>query len=212
MNFLYQVFTASIGTLLGYKNAEDGLNEHRSTSYLNFDDFMYYINKELLSFAPRSLDHKDAKKYQSHIEELSWLVCRKTYLNRDYVAFPDTCVYQLFRIFCLLAQLVRTTDGGTVTSEAVMVADEVEHVAASFVSALGTQSSWDSADFAQIAQVLPTFRFSVFLALLDTRYAKSVPVSGLTEATREIHDMFVEDVVKKVSFITDDISISKSLV
>ncbi|KAG1700038.1 Switch-associated protein 70 [Nymphon striatum] len=188
-----KVFTASIGTLLGYNGAENGLKEHRSTPHLNFDDYLFYVNKELLCFSPGSLDLKDVKKYQAQIEELSWLVCRKALLKRDFVAFADQSVFQLFRIFCMLGELVQVDNNH---SEVVMVADEVEHVTKLFMEAVG-QTNWDSADFSQIAQVLPTFRFSVFLALLETRYANCIEVSGLTEATREVHDMLVEDVIKK---------------
>ncbi|CAM1301328.1 DEF6 (predicted), partial [Pycnogonum litorale] len=188
-----KVFTASIGTLLGYPQAEKGLEEHRSTPYLNFDDYLYYVSQELLLFSPGSLDNKDIKKYQAQIEELCWLVCRKNLLKRDFIVFPDNCVYQLFRIFCLLGEIVKCDN---CTSEVVMVADEVEHVAKTFMHALGCES-WDSVDFSEIAQVLPTFRFSVLVGLLETRYAVNFEVAGLTEAIQEIFDFFVEDVIKK---------------
>lgn len=38
------------------------------------------------------------------IDEICWLVCKKLYLERSHPVFEDHSVYQLFRIYCLLAE------------------------------------------------------------------------------------------------------------
>lgn len=38
------------------------------------------------------------------IDEICWLVCKKLYLERPHPIFEDHSVYQLFRIYCLLAE------------------------------------------------------------------------------------------------------------
>lgn len=38
------------------------------------------------------------------IDEICWLVCKKIYLERSNPVFEDHSVYQLFRIYCLLAE------------------------------------------------------------------------------------------------------------
>jgi hypothetical protein len=44
---------------------------------------------------------------EEKIDEVCWLVCQKRYLDqRARPVFQDHCVYKLFRIFCLLAELV----------------------------------------------------------------------------------------------------------
>lgn len=43
---------------------------------------------------------------EARIDEVCWLVCKKAYLERDNAILPEDCVYELFRVFCLLADLV----------------------------------------------------------------------------------------------------------
>ncbi|XP_022241306.1 LOW QUALITY PROTEIN: switch-associated protein 70-like [Limulus polyphemus] len=189
-----KVLTASLGTLLGCQNVEKGLQEHRSTQDLCFDDFLFYLQKELFSFLLGSVDYKTLQRYHDQIEEVCWLVCKKKFLRRDYVAFPDNCVFQFFRVFCLLGELHQEPKKPV---EVLLAAEEVEHVAMMFNHALG--QNWDSADFQGIAEVIPLFRFQVFIALLESRYTQSVEVKGLIEATKEVFDIFVNDVLRKGS-------------
>lgn len=187
-----KVLTANLGTLLQCLNVEKGLHDHRSTPYLRFEDYFFYLNKELFSTSPCALETNDLRKYQEQVEEVCWLVCRKQLLKRDPQVLPDACIYQLFRIFCLLAELVPCPQQ---IVQVVLPAEEVAFIAQSFVLALGRD--WDQNDFEQIAQVIPTFKFPVFLALLETRYAQNVESAGLKEAIQELNDMFIKDVIKK---------------
>lgn len=65
------------------------------------------------------------------------------------------------------------------------------------MKALGKE--WDSEDFRQLATLLPVFHFQSFLAFLETRYTSGSEPCGLVEATSEVYDLYVGDVIKKVS-------------
>uniref|UniRef100_T1J5D9 Large ribosomal subunit protein P2 n=1 Tax=Strigamia maritima TaxID=126957 RepID=T1J5D9_STRMM len=190
------VLTANLGTVLRCLNVEKGIQDYRSTSSLNFPDFLYYLNKELFAVTSNNLssDLQDVQRYRELVDEMCWLVCRKHLLSRDKKVLPDACVYQLFRIFCSLAELVACPEQIT---KVVMPADEVAFVAKSFVLAFG--HNWDKTDFDQIGLAIPTFRFPVFLALLETRYAQNVETAALIEAVQELYDAFIKDVIKKGS-------------
>ncbi len=45
------------------------------------------------------------RSLEASIDEICWLVCRKLYLDRPHPIYSDNSVYQLFRIFCLLAEM-----------------------------------------------------------------------------------------------------------
>lgn len=187
-----KVFTSSLGTLLGYTRAEAALEEYCSTQELQFDQYMLYLLKELFSGLPSTLDLKTVRKYRDQIEEVCWLVCKKKYLDREFVAFPEKCVAQLFRVFCFLGELQLSPKD---VPEVVMVAEEVEEVTSTFVKALGKE--WDSEDFRQLAALLPVFHFQSFLAFLETRYTSGSEACGLVEASTEVYDIYIGDVIKK---------------
>lgn len=44
------------------------------------------------------------KTLEEGIDEICWLVCKKIYLERSHPVFNNHSVYQLFRIYCLLAE------------------------------------------------------------------------------------------------------------
>lgn len=46
----------------------------------------------------------------ARIFQVCWFVCRKNLLTRDKPVFGDDSVFKLFRIFCLLADLVQDAD------------------------------------------------------------------------------------------------------
>ena len=47
---------------------------------------------------------------ESCIDEVCWALCSSNYLERDNPAFPDDCVYKLFRIFCMLGDMVENDE------------------------------------------------------------------------------------------------------
>lgn len=77
-----------------------------------------------------------------------------------------------------------------------MHASEVGNVASQFVSSLGLD--WDKEDFSGLSSVIGSFKFPIFLAVLESKYAQNVDEGGLIEAIQEIYDIFIKDVLKKV--------------
>lgn len=60
----------------------------------------------MFSSLPDSLSLQVLREYESKIDEVCWLICKKNYVQRDNALLSDACVYQLFRVFCLLGDLV----------------------------------------------------------------------------------------------------------
>ncbi|XP_047358028.1 switch-associated protein 70-like isoform X2 [Vespa velutina] len=142
----------------------------------------------------------DATSIQIHrslekgIDEICWLICKKMYLERSHPIFEPNSVYQLFRVFCLLAE--SETDNMDYHMIA-MHTDEVAQVASHLVTSLGLQ--WDAADFAALSAAIGTFRFPTFLAVLESKYSggRTLDNIALTEAIDDLHQIYIENVVKK---------------
>lgn len=109
------------------------------------------------------------------------------------LTFPNS-LGRLFNLMPFMQKLNPVTNSNEITM--VLPSEEVEYVVRHFVLALGKE--WDSKDFCQIADVVGSFKFAVFLALVENSYSKSIEVSGLIEATQEVFEICVEDVLKKV--------------
>lgn len=61
---------------------------------------------QVFSSMPDSLSLQVLREYESKIDEVCWLICKKNYVQRENALLSDACVYQLFRVFCLLGDLV----------------------------------------------------------------------------------------------------------
>lgn len=183
-----KVLTASLGTLLQCHGVEKSLQDHHSTPYLSFEDYMYYLNIEL---PVNDLSSNDVRKYWDQIEEVCWLVCKQNYLMRDYVAFPDNCVFHLFRIFCLLGE-IKSIEGSLAV---VIDAEEVKYIIQLLTQELGQE--WNLAEFEQVICVFSFIKFPVFLTLVETQITLNIERHGIIEATKEIYDCIILDVLKK---------------
>ncbi|KAG8228698.1 hypothetical protein J437_LFUL008687 [Ladona fulva] len=213
-----KVLTANIGTLLHLYGVEKGLDHYRSTSTLNFEHFKYYLQKEVFSSVKDSLHLDQLRLYESSIDEVCWLVCKKIYLARENPFFPDICVYQIFRIFCLLSEMV---PNGKESFQVVLNHSEVDLLVSQLDSLLGISLGPGEIDtiFLENTNTSPMI-FSEFLSLLESRHASSYippkgtlsnrgrPLSGIEgshgveegairEAVAELHDTYVKDVLKK---------------
>ncbi|KAK7870719.1 hypothetical protein R5R35_009871 [Gryllus longicercus] len=196
-----KVLTANIGTLLDLYGVERGLDHFRSTLELNFHHFRYYLQREVFASLPDALPLRELRECEARVEEVCWLVCRGRLAQRDSPVFPDACVYQLFRVFCLLAELTACDTDAAISEDHFQVVAhpaEVGAVASQLVTSLGL--AWDAADFEALAQALGAFRFPTFLALLETRLAGAPAAedpAGLREAVEELHQTFLLDVLKQ---------------
>ncbi|KAF0289682.1 Differentially expressed in FDCP 6 [Amphibalanus amphitrite] len=187
-----KVLTQNLGTLLDLadQKVEIGLAEFRSTSTLTFEHYKFYLTHEVYSRLPEDLSPEQMRQYQAAVEDACWLLFRSAALKRDMPTLPEDCVHRLFRVFCCLGELMSDPD---LAQQVVMNAGEVDYVASKFVQALGRV--WDSADFKQLAEIIHHFKFAIFLAFLETRYAQDVEIEALREAVSEVYDLVVEDVL-----------------
>uniref|UniRef100_A0A8D8X710 Switch-associated protein 70 n=1 Tax=Cacopsylla melanoneura TaxID=428564 RepID=A0A8D8X710_9HEMI len=193
-----KVLTANIGTILDLYGVEKGLEHFRSTPDLNFHHFKYYLLKEVFSSIPDIHSFVELRAYEGKIDEICWLICKKHYLEclrgDQLPHLPDNCVYQLFRVFCLLADLIPESENGEVL-QVVLHTSEVGLIASQIVNSLG--SEWDQEAFDQITTNIPGFKFTTFITLLERRFLNQVDRAGLCEAVTAVAHTFIEDVIKK---------------
>merc|ERR1719472_574575 len=55
----------------------------------------------------------------------------------------------------------------------------------------------DPEQFDSVVSVIPAFKFSIFLAVIESKYARDVDKETLEEAVKEVADMFLTDVIRK---------------
>lgn len=189
-----KVLTANIGTLLDLYGVEKGLEHYRSTPDLNFEHFKYYLQKEVFSSLPDTLTLSTIQDFEARVDEVCWLVCKKDLLSREKPLLPDDSVFQLFRVFCMLSDLVQESPE---TFQVLMHFSEVGKIISEMRSSLGLE--WDAFEFENMASSVKAFRFASFLALVETRYLgdESVEIDGLVEAVQEIFRTYLQDVLKK---------------
>lgn len=191
-----KVLTANIGTLLDLYGVEKGLDHFRSSQELTFDEFKYYLQHEVFSSLPKTVTLPIIREYEKKISEVCWLVCRKRLLFRDKSVFGDDSVFKLFRIFCLLADLVQDADD-TNRYVVVLHPSEAGIVAEQLVHCLGLR--WDAADWEALGSSIGHFKWAAFLAVLEAKYCCDQQLHNLAliEAVDEIYDVFIEDIIKK---------------
>lgn len=192
--FYPQVLTANIGTLLDLYGIERGLEHFRSTSTLNFDQYKYYLQKEVFSSLPDKLTLPELREYENRIAEVCWLICRKHFLFRDKRIFSDDSVFQIFRVFCVLAELIPDAEEGTY--QVLLHPSEASMVAQTLANSLGC--TWDEEDFTNLSACIGSFRLAPFIAVLESKCLNNVKHSeAIAEAVTDIYQTIVEDVIKK---------------
>ena len=94
----------------------------------------------------------------------------------------------------MLGEMVEDEEGRL---EVVLAASEVETIAYQFVSEIGKGEDWDPEEFDSVVSVIPAFKFSIFLAVIESKYARDIDSETLIEAVKDLHAMFLLDVIKK---------------
>lgn len=161
---------------------------------MNFDQFKYYLQREVFSSLPDKLPLPELREHESHIAEVCWLVCRKPFLCREKRIFSDESTFQIFRIFSVLAEL--TPDNNEDTYQVLLHPSEASHVAHTLATSLGC--NWDEEDFTNLSVCMGSFRLAPFIAVLESRCLDSVKdPAAIAEAVTDIYQTIVEDVIKK---------------
>lgn len=189
-----KLLTAEIGKILDLQDVDKGLDDYRSTSYLNFEQYRYYLFKEVFSALPDEMSIPDQHRNEAKVDEVCWELCKSNYIERDNPLLTDECVFMLFRIFCMLGDMV---ENDRVLPEVVMAATEVESAIFRFMSSLGQGTDWDPEEFDSICEMIPAFKFGILVTVLESKYAKDLDEGGSREAIKDIHDYFVKDIIKK---------------
>ncbi|XP_055532831.1 switch-associated protein 70-like [Wyeomyia smithii] len=192
-----KVLTANIATLLDLYGVERGLDHFRSTATLNFDHYLYYLGQEVFSSLSNELSLSALRNYETKIDEVCWLVCRKDFELVDVSYYKQDALYQLFRIFCLMADLYSDEmDDNQFTvkihpSEALIV---VKQLLNSLGLDYNNEEKYDylktSDDGLQFNDFLEVLRFKDYSKVND--YAASI-----CEAIRDIYQTLIMDVIKK---------------
>ncbi len=99
--------------MLELEDVDNGLDDYRSTNNLSFDQYRYYLFKEVFSALPDEMDLEEVHRLEAKLDEVCWSFCSQNYAVRDNAVFPSDgdCLYQLFRIFCMLADMVENDQG-----------------------------------------------------------------------------------------------------
>ncbi|KAG5900190.1 hypothetical protein JTB14_035334 [Gonioctena quinquepunctata] len=190
-----KVLTANIGTLLDLYGVEKGLEHFRSTSTLNFDQFKYYLQREVFSSLPTKLPVPELRIYENKIAEVCWLVCRKNYLTREQTVFSEELVFRIFRIFCVLADLIPDQHNEN-TYQVLLHPSEVCNIAQTLANSLGC--IFDEEDFTCLSISMGNFRLTPFIAVLESKCLNGVKDNvAISEAVTDIYQKIVEDVIKK---------------
>merc|ERR1712013_811514 len=189
-----KVLTCNIGHILGIVGAEKGLDHFRSTPTLTFEQYRFYLQSEIFSDLPDEISVADQRCFEKKIDEVCWVICNPPYLERSSRIFSECCVLQLWRIFCMLGEMVEDEDGRL---EVVLAASEVETIISQFMSSIGKREDWDAEEFDSVVSVISGFKFSIFLAVIESKYARDIDNETLIEAVKDLHDMFLLDVIKK---------------
>jgi len=189
-----KVLTSNLGHIVGVAGAEKGLDDFRSTTTLTFEQYRFYLQNEIFSDLQDEISVDNQRTYEKKIDEVCWLICNPQYLERSSRTFPECCVLQLWRIFCMLGEMVEDEDGRL---EVVLAASEVETIAHQFMTGMGQGEDWDPEEFDSVVSVIPAFKFSIFLAVIESKYARDIDSETLKETVKDLHDMFLLDVIKK---------------
>ena len=68
----------------------------------------------MFSALPETMTPTDQHKHESSLDEVCWALCSNNYLERDNPVFPDDCVFKLFRVFCMLGDMVENEETGRI--------------------------------------------------------------------------------------------------
>ncbi|KAL3272630.1 hypothetical protein HHI36_014096 [Cryptolaemus montrouzieri] len=194
-----KVLTANIGTVLDLYGVEKGLEHFRSSQSLNFIQYKFYLQKEVFGSLPDKLNLIELRNYESSIADICWLVCRKQFINRKDAILDETALFQIFRIFSVLAELIPDCQDEN-SYQVLLHPSEARHIAQNVANSLGCR--FDDEDFINLNVPMSSIRLSAFIALLESKCLVGITDSiAISEAITEIYQTIVEDVIKK-GFLT----------
>lgn len=152
--------------------------------------------KEVFLSVPDDVTLAQQRNFETRIEEVCWLVCRKDYVNEgsNPIYTPDM-VFKLFRIFCMLAEQIEHHD----TSIFCAIAGaEALHLIQQLLSSLGLDYETDNR-FEYLADSDKMLTFGDFVHLID--FQECIDIKDcrepLKEAVEDMYQTYIMDVIKK---------------
>lgn len=112
-NYLAQVLVASLGTIIDCQGLSEALEDFGGTATLTYSEFEQYLSREVFSSLSDSLGRKELSTLESKIDEACWIISKSKLLADSLKRSPrvdSDNIFKLFRIFCLLADLVRDAE------------------------------------------------------------------------------------------------------
>jgi switch-associated protein 70 len=200
-----QVLTANIAVILDLYGVEKGLDHYRSTASLSFEHFKQYLTKEVFAAISNDLTLAQQRGYESKIEEVCWLVCRKNFVETTKHLYSSDCIYKLFRIFCMLSDLHEENAGENKMCRVTLHASEVLHILQQLLQSLGLDYETDNNnkyhDFLNSNLLTKeSYTFAEFLQLVQLKdFDLNVKdsVESLQEAVDDMFQTYILDVIKK---------------
>lgn len=163
---------------------------------LNFDQFKYYLMKEVFLSVPEDMTLAQQRNFETRIEEVCWLVCRKDYVTEgDIQPFTIDMTFKLFRIFCMLADQLEHPDSSIYCA---IAGPEALHLIQQLLASLGLDYETDNR-FEFLRNGDKVLTFSEFLNLIDfpgCGNARSCR-EPLREAIEDMYQTYIMDVIKK---------------
>ncbi|XP_045476802.1 switch-associated protein 70-like [Harmonia axyridis] len=190
-----KVLTANIGTVLDLYGVEKGLEHFRSSQTLNFIQFKYYLQKEVFSSLPDKLSLTELRNYESNIADICWRLCKKQLIPRKNSILPETSIFQIFRTFSVLAELIPDSKNEN-GYQVLLHPSEARYVSQKIAKSLG--SHFEDEDFINLNVTTSSIRLSAFIALIESKCLAGITDSqAISEAITNIYQTIVEDVIKK---------------
>ena len=66
---------------------------------------------QVFSALPDEIEPDRVHELEEKVDKVCWEICSGHYLERDNPIFPDSCVYNIFRVFSMLGEMVENDDG-----------------------------------------------------------------------------------------------------
>jgi len=104
---------ASLGTILDCQGLSSALEDFGNVQSLTFSQFEQYLSKEVFISLSNSLSRKELGSLEKQIDEACWIISKSKLIADSIKRSPrldNESIYRLFRIFCLLSDLVTDTD------------------------------------------------------------------------------------------------------
>lgn len=214
------MLTHNIANILGIENVEKSLEEFHSSETISFLNYLYFLKVELFA----QLDKKSKEKpppptspttHGRHffkslaaikkcdwdkIDEVCWFVCCKKYIVRENKVLSEDDVFQMWRVFNLVAEAEGEEDGELVYP-VVIHKEEAQLILEKMTGFLGCP--FDPEAFVLKHQETRCFLYDGFLQVVEEACSKGEgkveldPVM-LSLSVGEVFADYITEVLKKV--------------